>query len=91
MRAPSALFLAMATVALGACQAGAPQQAMGDDRCREFALSGGYPFLEGGPIYGPNQSIERLPGAPPLFLSGHGQSHLDEEQYLYDWCRKNLN
>ena len=74
---------------LGACAAAPPQQARGSQQCEDFAHSGGYPYLRGGPVYGPSNFIEQLPGAPPLI---HGpfdpgiQRHLDEEDYLRTWC-----
>jgi hypothetical protein len=87
------LLAALACSALAGCSGFTARQSAGNDRCREFAVSGGYPFLRGGPTSGGNSTIEQLPGAPPLVLSGppeSGVSHLDEEQYLQDWCLKNL-
>ena len=70
-------------------------QTASSDRCRQFALSGGYPILRGGPIHGPNSTLEELPGAPPLWLGGFGepgiQAHLDEQDYLEAWCLRNLS
>lgn len=68
------------------------RQVASTDSCHQFALSGGYPYLRGGPINGPNSTIERLPGAPPLILQdteGGGTNQLDEEQYLETWCERN--
>jgi hypothetical protein len=94
MRAlPAFLVSVLGIVALGAC-ATSPAQQAASDQCRQFALSGGYPFLQGGPTYGPNSGMEKLPGAPPLMLGGPGQdditAHLDEEQYLQSWCQRNM-
>ena len=92
MCAPALLLSITALVALGACAAGPPQRAA-NDQCRQFALSGGYPFLRGGPVHGPNANLEQLPGAPPLWLGGIGEpgvtAHLDEMDYLEAWCLRN--
>jgi hypothetical protein len=91
MRCPALLTLTL-LAALTACSE-PPRQQAEIDSCRQFALSGGYPYLRGGPTYGPNSTIEQLPGAPPLMLRGLGEddvkAHLDEEEYLENWCRQN--
>lgn len=93
MRAlPAFLISLLGVVALGGCAASPTQQAS-SDQCRQFALSGGYPFLQGGPTYGTNSGIEKLPGAPPLILGPDQDditAHLDEERYLQSWCERNM-
>ena len=78
---------------LAGCAAQAPMLTANDQRCEQFAHSGGYPFLEGGSL-GSNSTLIRLPGAPPQWLGGIGQpgvtQHLDEEDYLRRWCLANL-
>jgi hypothetical protein len=78
---------------LAGCAAQAPGQYANNRRCDAFAVSGGYPFLRGGPM-GSNSTLEELPGAPPQWLGGPGEpaitQHLDEEDYLRRWCLANL-
>ena len=87
----SLVLLAAALGLLAGCAA--PQPVASNPYCEDFARSGGYPILSGGGVYGPNQDIEQLPGEPPLIFGPFDsdiQRHLLEEQYLRDWCLKNL-
>jgi hypothetical protein len=83
-------FIATLLLVAGCAGSGPPAaQQANSASCDEFARSGGYPILQGGPVYGGNPEIEQLPGQPPLQLSGHGNSvenHLDEEDYLRRYC-----
>ena len=91
MRRPLLLATLLCAAPLLGCAV--PQQAS-SPQCEEFARSGGYPFLTGGPINGPSSTLEQLPGAPPLWLGGPGEpsvvAHLDEESYLLSWCLTHL-
>jgi hypothetical protein len=94
MRIPPILFVAISVNAIAACSSAAPGQQASNDSCHQFALSGGYPYLRGGSIAGPNPSLLELPGAPPQWLSTGGNSgvtaHLDQQDYIERWCRNNL-
>jgi hypothetical protein len=91
MRPLPLLLAALACSGVAACAA--PAQLASNDSCRQFALSGGYPFLSGGPIGGPSSDMEQLPGEPPLMLDSWDRNgianHIAEEDYLENWCLKN--
>lgn len=90
MKSAAQFAVIIAVCTLVACSA--PPQQVADQRCDAFARTGGYPLLTGGPTYGPNSSIERLPGKPPLMFGPFEddvQQHLDEEDYLRSWCLEN--
>jgi hypothetical protein len=93
MRRILVVSIGLAAPLLVGCAGQAPVQTANNARCDEFARSGGYPFLSGGPMGG-NSTLEQLPGAPPQWLGGIGQpavtQHLDEEDYLRRWCLANL-
>jgi hypothetical protein len=90
MRGFVLIRMSLCAAALSGC--GAASQQASNDRCDEFARSGGYPYLSGGPM-GSNSTLEELPGAPQ-WLGGIGEpsvtQHLDEEDYLRRWCLANL-
>ena len=93
MRFGPLAFAAFIPLLLPACGTAPVQQTAYSQQCEDFAHSGGYPYLRGGRVYGPNPNIEQLPGAPPLI---HGpfdrgiQRHLDEQDYLRNWCLQNM-
>jgi hypothetical protein len=93
MRILVLIALVLGVAPLVGCAASAPPQAANNAQCDQFARSGGYPYLRGGPM-GSNSTLEELPGAPPQWLGGIGQpgvtQHLDEEDYLRRWCLANL-
>ena len=93
MRLAIAACMMLCTASLAGCAASAPPQTAASANCDAFARSGGYPFLEGGSL-GSNSTLIRLPGAPPQWLGGIGQpgvtQHLDEQDYLRNWCLANL-
>lgn len=93
MRRILVVFIGLAASLLVGCAAQAPGPSANNAQCDQFAHSGGYPFLRGGPM-GSNSTLEQLPGAPPQWLGGIGQpavtQHLDEEDYLRRWCLANL-
>jgi hypothetical protein len=88
-----ALAAVIPPLLLQACGTAPAQQTAYSQQCEDFAHSGGYPYLTGGPVYGPNSSIEQLPGAPPLIhrpFDPDFQRQLDEEDYLRNWCQHNM-
>ena len=93
MRTIPVLLAIVVCCGLAACAS--PARQASSDNCRQFALSGGYPYLSGGPMGRGSSEIEQLPGEPPLFLGSWNTdgiaNHLAEEDYLENWCMKNMS
>ena len=89
MRLSSLATLLLAAALAAGCTGGGTSQ-VASPQCDQFATSGGYPILTGGFTFGPNSLLEQLPNVPPVWIAGIGeddiQAHLNEEDYLRNWC-----
>jgi hypothetical protein len=88
------LLLAGAALLLGLSGCGPQTPVASSQYCDDYARTQGPAYAYGGPRTVRDPEVLRLPGQPPVWLRGFGESevvaHLNQEDALRAYCMRDL-